>query len=128
MYLPNGAIAKTAACYALLQRCVEARSMGRRAMVIPLMKQEPAGRREQSMTVGTERQIPASLDCPWTFSSTYRLIALIRRQLTGQAYCDALSAARTDDDQVNDLTVVRSTQRVLQIEDVARTLAIDSND
>src|ERR1700730_408841 len=62
MYLPNGAIAKTAACYVLLQRCVEARSMGRRAMVIPLMKQEPAGRREQSMTVGTERQIPASLD------------------------------------------------------------------
>src|ERR1700687_1497104 len=61
MYLPNGAIAKTAACYALLQRCVEARSMGRRAMVIPLMKQEPAGRREQSMTVGSERQIPASL-------------------------------------------------------------------
>jgi hypothetical protein len=96
--------------------------------VIPLMKHEPAGRREQSMTVGTERQIPASLDCPWTFSSTYRLIALIRRQLTGQAYCDALSAARTDDDQVNDLTVVRSTQRVLQIEDVARTLAVDSND
>jgi hypothetical protein len=39
-----------------------------------------------------------------------------------------LSAARTDDDQVNDLTVVRSTQRVLQIRDVARTLAVDSND
>jgi hypothetical protein len=110
------------------QRCVGARSMGRRAIVIPLMKHAPVGRREQSMTIGIERTIPASFDCPWTFSSTYRLIVLIWRQLTGQAYCDALSAARTDDDQVNDLTVARSTQRVLQIEDVARTLAVDSND
>ena len=89
---------------------------------------EPVGRREQSMTVGIERKIPASLDRPWTFSSTYRLIALIWRQLTGQAYCDILSAACTDDDQVNDLTVVRSIQRGLQIDDVARTLAVDSND
>ena len=56
------------------------------------------------------------------------LIAPIWRQLTGQAYCDVLSAARTDDDQVNDLTVVRSAQRVLQIDDIARTLAVDSND
>src|SRR5512140_2260903 len=56
------------------------------------------------------------------------LIAPISRQLTGQAYCDVLSAARTDDDQVNDLTVVRSAQRVLQIDDIARTLAVDSND
>jgi hypothetical protein len=53
---------------------------------------------------------------------------LIWRQLTGQAYCDAFSAARTDDYQINDLTAVLSTQRVLQIGDVARTLAVDSND
>jgi hypothetical protein len=39
-----------------------------------------------------------------------------------------LSAALTDDDEVNNLTVVRSTQRVLQIGDVARTLAVDGND
>src|ERR1700724_793100 len=50
MYFPNGAIAKTAACYALLQRCVEARSMGRRAIVIPLMKQEPAGASRSART------------------------------------------------------------------------------
>ena len=31
----------------------------------------------------------------------------------GQAYCDAFSAARTDYYQVNDLTAVLSTQRVL---------------
>jgi hypothetical protein len=92
------------------------------------MEHEPVGRREQSMTVGIERTIPASLDCPWTFSSTYRLIALIWRQLTGQPYCDALSVACTDDDQVNDLTIVRSIQSVLQIDDIARTLAVDSND
>jgi hypothetical protein len=57
-----------------------------------------------------------------------QLIAPIWRQLTGQAYCDLLSAACTDDDQINDLTVVRSIQRVLQIDDVARARAVDSND
>jgi hypothetical protein len=30
--------------------------------------------------------------------------------------------------QVNNLTVVRSTQRILQIGDVARSLAVDGND
>ncbi len=59
---------------------------------------------------------------------TCRLVAPICRQRAGQAYCDALSAARTDDYQVNDFTVVRSTQRVLQIDDVACTLAVDRND
>jgi hypothetical protein len=55
--------------------------MCQRAIVIPLMKHEQVGRREESMIVRIERNIPASLDCPWTFNSTYRLIALVWRQL-----------------------------------------------
>jgi hypothetical protein len=83
---------------------LEVHSMCWRAIVKPL-NEAPAGR--------SERQSPASIDYPWTSNSIYRLIALIWRQLTGQAYCDAFSAARADYYQVNDLTAVLSTQRVL---------------
>jgi hypothetical protein len=131
MYFPYRAIAKTAACCALL------RTTHRDPQYVPalklsyrLMKHQPVGRRY------TESHIPASIDCPSTFNSIYRLIALIWRQPTGQVYCDAFSAARTDDYQVNDLTAVLSTQGVLEIStqgvleigDVARALAVDSND
>ena len=46
-------------------------------------------------------------------------MSVISGKVIGQACCDVLSAACTDDDQVNDLAVVRSIQRVLQIDDVA---------
>ena len=105
-----------------------ARSMCRRAIVIPLnevrasralTKHDPRDRKKSSLELDV---------CPWTFNSIYRLIGLIWPQLTGQAYRYAFSAACTDDYQVNDFTAVLSTQRVLQIGNVARTLAVDSND
>jgi hypothetical protein len=100
---------------------LEVRSVCWRAIVIPL-NEAPASRSALNRkTNSRERRLSMS-------NSTYRLIALVWRQLTGQVYCDAFSAAGTDDYQVNDLTAALSTQRVLQIGDVARTLAVDSND
>jgi hypothetical protein len=106
-----------------------ARSMCRRAIVIPL-NEARAGRSALTKHDRRDREKSSrELDVyPWTFNSTYRLIGLIWRQLTGQAYRYAFSAACTDDYQVNDLTAVLSTQRILQIGNVARTRAVDSND
>jgi hypothetical protein len=91
--------------------------------IVKLLNEAPASRSVLSRNTNSrERRLSMEIH------SIYRLIALIWRQLTGQAYCDAFSAARTDYYQVNDLTAVLSTQRVLQISDVARTFAVDSND
>jgi hypothetical protein len=101
---------------------LEVHSICWRAIVKP-HNEAPASRSALSKNTNT-RERRLSMD----IHSIYRLIALIWRQLSGQAYYEAFSAARTNDYQVNDLTAVLSTQRVLQISDVARTLAVDSND
>ncbi len=70
--------------------------MCRRAIVKPLNGARASRSARTKHDRRDRKKFPASLDFPWTFNSTYRLIGLIWWQLTGQAYCDAFSAARTD--------------------------------
>jgi hypothetical protein len=76
--------------------------------IVKLLNEAPASRSALN-TKTNSREHRLSMDIQFDL----RAIALIWRQLTGQAYRDAFSAAATDYYQVNDLTAVLSTQRVL---------------
>lgn len=106
MYFRHLAIARGSRA-ALFCSAAEVHRKCWRAIVKPL-NEAPA--RWSALNIRTNS---LSIDCPRTSNSIYRLIALIWRQLTGQVYCDGFSAARTNYYQVNDLTTVLSTQRVL---------------